>query len=373
MMSTADLALKVDPAYRAISERWRNDQAGLDDAFARAWFKLCHRDMGPKSRYLGPEVPAEDLIWQDPIPARDPPWSTSTMSRSSRPRSWLRPVHVRAGDDGLGLGSTFRGSDRRGGANGSAYPARAAEELGRQRAGAAGAGAGPAGADQGGVRRRGSGGKKVSIADLIVLGARLRWRRRRRTAAPRRGPFAPGPYGRHARANRPENMAVLEPKADAFRNYLQVPFSVPYRRADDRQRLAPAADRAGDDGADRRAASAGRQPRRLQAWRVHRPRGRAHQRLLPQPARHGPRPGRRSSGTCSWAPTGTRTSAAGPPRGPTWSTAPIRSCARWRRSTPPTTRPGSSWQDFVAAWTKVMNADRFDLKAVRIEDQAGVD
>jgi catalase-peroxidase len=71
MMSTADLALKVDPRYRAISERFRNDQAALDDAFARAWFKLCHRDMGPKVRYLGPEVPAEDLIWQDPIPRAD--------------------------------------------------------------------------------------------------------------------------------------------------------------------------------------------------------------------------------------------------------------------------------------------------------------
>ena len=69
MMTTADMALKRDPEYRKISERFLNDQAALDDAFARAWFKLTHRDMGPKTRYLGPEVPAEDLIWQDPVPA----------------------------------------------------------------------------------------------------------------------------------------------------------------------------------------------------------------------------------------------------------------------------------------------------------------
>ena len=68
MMTTADMALKMDPEFRAISERFRDDQAALDDAFARAWFKLCHRDMGPKSLYLGPEVPEETLIWQDPVP-----------------------------------------------------------------------------------------------------------------------------------------------------------------------------------------------------------------------------------------------------------------------------------------------------------------
>jgi catalase-peroxidase len=118
MMTTADMALKRDPEYRKISERFLNDQAALDDAFARAWFKLCHRDMGPKVRYLGPEVPAEDLIWQDPVPAGTMP-SDAEVAR------------FKAAILGSGLSiselvkaawasaSTYRNSDHRGGANGA--------------------------------------------------------------------------------------------------------------------------------------------------------------------------------------------------------------------------------------------------------------
>ena len=118
MMTTADMALKMDPEYRKISERFRNDQAALDDAFSRAWFKLCHRDMGPKARYQGPEVPEEDLIWQDPVPAGSTP-SDSDVSA----------FKLAILDSGLSVGelvkaawasaSTYRNSDHRGGANGA--------------------------------------------------------------------------------------------------------------------------------------------------------------------------------------------------------------------------------------------------------------
>ncbi|MCB2083340.1 MAG: catalase/peroxidase HPI, partial [Sphingomonadaceae bacterium] len=118
MMTTADMALKRDPEYRKISERFRDDQAALDDAFARAWFKLTHRDMGPKARYLGPEVPAEDLIWQDPVPAGSKPSDTAIVDFKAKVLS-----------SGLGVSelvkaawasaSTYRNSDHRGGSDGA--------------------------------------------------------------------------------------------------------------------------------------------------------------------------------------------------------------------------------------------------------------
>jgi catalase-peroxidase len=118
MMTTADMALKFDPEFRAISERFRDDQAALDDAFARAWFKLCHRDMGPKARYLGPEVPAEDLIWQDPIPAGTAPsdadvaaFKAAVLASSLSVGDLVRTAWASA--------STYRKSDHRGGANGA--------------------------------------------------------------------------------------------------------------------------------------------------------------------------------------------------------------------------------------------------------------
>ena len=119
MMTTADMAFREDPEFRKISERFRDDPDAFADAFSRAWFKLCHRDMGPKSRYLGPEVPEEDLIWQDPIPAPDYPQIDRNDARD------LKKAIL---DSRLGVSelvkaawasaSTYRGSDHRGGANG---------------------------------------------------------------------------------------------------------------------------------------------------------------------------------------------------------------------------------------------------------------
>ena len=136
MMTTADMALKMDPEFRAISEKFRNDHEAFKDAFARAWFKLTHRDMGPKVRYQGPEVPAEDLIWQDPVPAGTKP-SEADVAAFKRSNSRVRPYHRPAGQDRLGFGFDVpqvglpRRRQRR------APPPRTAKGLGGQRAGRA--------------------------------------------------------------------------------------------------------------------------------------------------------------------------------------------------------------------------------------------
>src|SRR5690606_5272603 len=119
MMTTADMAFKFDPEYRKIVEKFRADPAGFGDAFARAWFKLCHRDRGRKARYLGPEVPAEDLIWQDPIPARQGPVISAADIRALKDRIAASSLSVAdLVTTAWAAAATYRGSDHRGGANG---------------------------------------------------------------------------------------------------------------------------------------------------------------------------------------------------------------------------------------------------------------
>ncbi|MDE2620125.1 MAG: catalase/peroxidase HPI [Sphingomonadales bacterium] len=228
MMTTADMAMKVDPAYRAIMERFRADPAAFADAFARAWFKLTHRDMGPKARYLGPDVPAEDLIWQDPIPAADHPPVTAAD---------IAGLKQRIAASGLSIADlvktawasavTHRGSDHRGGANGARirlapqnqWAVNEPEELARvlkvyeglqTEFNAAG------------------GSRKVSLADLIVLGGGVGIEQAAKAAGhPVNVPFTPGRTDASAEQTDPAGFAVLEPKADGFRNYLGVRFNVP--------------------------------------------------------------------------------------------------------------------------------------------------
>ena len=170
-MLTTDLALRFDPVYEKISRRFHEHPDQFADAFARAWFKLTHRDMGPLARYLGPLVPKETLIWQDPVPAVDHPLIDEkdiAALKAEDPR--LRPVGFAAGLDRLGVGldlPRLRQARRR---QRRAHPPGAAEGLGGQPAGAAGEGAGEARSDPEGVQRAQTGGKKVSLADLIVLG-----------------------------------------------------------------------------------------------------------------------------------------------------------------------------------------------------------
>lgn len=227
MMTTADMALKKDPAYLEISKRFQRDPAAFADAFARAWFKLTHRDMGPKVRYLGPDVPAEDLIWQDPIPAADYP----QIDESDVPG--LKQAIANSGLSVAELvttawasASTYRHSDHRGGANGARIrlapqkdwevnqPEQLAKVLGVYE----------------GIKADfdGKGEKKVSIADLIVLGGSVGVEAAAKAAGHTiEVPFTPGRTDASAEQTDAASFDVLEPKADGFRNYLSVKFSVP--------------------------------------------------------------------------------------------------------------------------------------------------
>jgi catalase-peroxidase len=223
MMTTADMAMKVDPAYRAISERFLKNPDQFADAFARAWFKLTHRDMGPKVRYLGPDVPAEDLIWQDPVP----PVTHALVDAGD-----IAALKAEILASGLTIAelvatawasaSTFRGSDKRGGANGARIrlapqkdwevnqPAQLAKVLGKLEA------------IQAGFNARATAGKQVSLADLIVLGGSAAVE----AAAKAAGfgievPFAPGRTDATAEMTDAASFAVLEPTADGFRNHLR--------------------------------------------------------------------------------------------------------------------------------------------------------
>jgi catalase-peroxidase len=227
MMTTADMAMKVDPAYRAISERFRADPDQFADAFARAWFKLCHRDMGPKARYLGPEVPAEDLLWQDPIPrAESSPLHDGEVTA-------LKAKILGSGLDVADLvrtawasAATYRGSDHRGGANGGRirlapqkdWKVNEPDKLARVLA------------VYEGIKRDfdSSTGKKVSIADLVVLGGTAAVEKAARDGGNAvEVPFTPGRTDASQEQTDVEGFAVLEPLADGFRNYLSVGFSVP--------------------------------------------------------------------------------------------------------------------------------------------------
>ncbi len=223
MMTTADLALRFDPAYEKISRRFHTNPAEFADAFARAWFKLLHRDMGPKVRYLGPEVPKEDLLWQDPIPAADHKQIDAADIAALKAKILGSGISVsRLVTTAWASASTFRNSDKRGGANGARIrlspqksweanePAELAKVLAKLEA---------IQAEFNGVA---SGGKKVSIADLIVLGGCAAIE----AAAKKAGhdvkvPFAPGRTDTSQEKTDADSFAPLEPLADGFRNYLK--------------------------------------------------------------------------------------------------------------------------------------------------------
>jgi len=221
MMTTADMAFKIDPEYRKIMERFRADPAYFGDAFARAWFKLCHRDMGPKVRYLGPEVPAEDLIWQDPIPAPSGPALGAADIAALKAKIAASGLSVaELVSTAWASAVTYRGSDHRGGANGGRLrlapqkdwavnePAKLAKVLK--------------------VYEDIKAGTNASIADLIVLGGSVGVEQAAKAAGqPVDVPFTPGRTDASQEQTDVEGFAVLEPRADGFRNYLQVRFNVP--------------------------------------------------------------------------------------------------------------------------------------------------
>ncbi|MFG6462019.1 catalase/peroxidase HPI [Roseateles sp. DXS20W] len=222
MMTTADLALRFDPAYEKISRRYHANPAEFADAFARAWFKLTHRDMGPVSRYLGKLVPQETLIWQDPVPAVDHPLvDDHDVAALKQQLLACGLTTAQLVGTAWASASTFRGSDNRGGANGARI------RLAPQKDWAVNQPAELAGvlakleAVQQAFNAAASGGKKISLADLIVLGGSAAIE----AAAKQAGaditvPFHPGRTDATQAQTDAESFAPLEPRADGFRNYL---------------------------------------------------------------------------------------------------------------------------------------------------------
>jgi catalase-peroxidase len=222
-MLTSDLALRFDPIYEPIARRFKDNPDQLADAFARAWYKLIHRDMGPLARYLGPEMPNEELLWQDPLPKADP----ATISEQD-----IADLKTKILASGLSVGelvstawasaSTFRGSDKRGGANGARV------RLAPQKDWAANQGVDKVLAALEKIQGEfNNGGKKVSLADLIVLAGTAAVEKAARAAGYTGSVgFRPGRVDASQAQTDVESFAVLEPLADGFRNFTKARYSV---------------------------------------------------------------------------------------------------------------------------------------------------
>ena len=364
MMATTDLSMKMDPAYERISRHFHANPAEFADAFARAWFKLTHRDMGPKIRYLGPEVPAEELIWQDPVPAVDHPLVGAAEIADLKARVLATGLSVSdLVTTAWASASTFRGSDKRGGANGARLrlapqkdwevnePARLARVLDTLE----------------GVRAAfnaaAPGGMQVSLADLIVIAGAAGVE----TAAADAGhavevPVAPGRTDATEAQTDADSFEVLEPVGDGFRNYLKPGYAVSGEEllVDKAQLLTLTAPEMTVLVGGMRAMGATCE-------------GAAHGVLTDRPGQltndffvnlldMGTQwspvseeaalfEGRdRASGAVKW--TGTRVDLV------FGANSQLRALAEVYGAAPNQAR---FVRDFVAAWTKVMNADRFDL------------
>jgi catalase-peroxidase len=361
-MTTADLSLRFDPAYEKVARRYLAHPEEFADAFARAWFKLTHRDMGPRCRYLGPEVPAEDLLWQDPIPAVNHPLVDAQDVERLKARILASGLPVaELVSTAWASASTYRGSDRRGGANGARIrlapqkdwavnqPAQLARVLtvleGIQAEFNATAG----------------GGKKVSLADLIVLGGSAAIEAAARAAGHAvTVPFTPGRMDASQEQTDVESFAVLEPQADGFRNYVSTA-----RRLSPEEMLVDKAQLLGLSAPEMTVLVGGLRVLGANAGG----------------SRHGVlthRPGQLTNdffvhlvdmGT-AWKPTGAnsyegRDRKTGAPR---WTATRVDlafgSNSQLRALAEVYAQADGEEKfvnDFIAAWTKVMNLDRFDV------------
>jgi catalase-peroxidase len=225
VMLTTDLALKADPAYERISRRFYEHPDELADAFARAWYKLTHRDMGPVSRYLGPLVPDEELIWQDPVPAVEGDLINELEIVELKRRILASGVSVsQLVNTAWASAATFRGTDKRGGANGARI------RLAPQKDWEVNAGTGPVIDALTKLQQEfnAAGGKQVSLADLIVLGGAAAIEHAAKDAGHDiTVPFAPGRTDASQEQTDVDSFEVLEPRADGFRNYLQAGLGKP--------------------------------------------------------------------------------------------------------------------------------------------------
>ena len=364
MMTTADLSLRFDPIYEPISRRYQQNPEEFEKAFAKAWFKLTHRDMGPRSRYLGPDVPAEELIWQDPVPAVDHKLIDAGDIAALKAKILASGLTVsQLVTTAWASASTFRGSDKRGGANGARIrlapqkdwevnqPAQlkavlqSLEKIQKEFNGAQ------------------ASGKKVSLADLIVLGGCAGVEQAAKNAGHKvTVPFAPGRTDASQEQTDVESFAVLEPAADGFRNYLRARFSVSAEELllDRAQLLTLTAPEMTVLIGGLRALNAnfGQSPHGVFTKRPEALTNDFFVNLLdmgtewkPAPGAEGVFEGRdRATGALKW--TGTRIDLVFGWNSQLRAIAEVYGCQD---------SPEKFLQDFVAAWTKIMNLDRFDL------------
>ncbi len=363
-MLVTDLALRFDPIYEKISRHYYEHPAEFAEAFARAWFKLTHRDMGPRARYLGPEVPAEELIWQDPVPASDHPLIDATDVQDLKARVLASGLTVsQLVSTAWASASTFRGSDKRGGANGARIrlapqkdwpvnePARLATVLTALE----------------GIRKAfhaaRADGKRVSLADLIVLAGGVGIEQASRRAGQEvTVPFMPGRTDASQAQTDVESFGYLEPVADGFRNYLKVPFAVSAEELliDKAQLLTLTAPEMTVLVGGLRVlhANVGRSPRGVLTERPETLTPDFFVNLLDmgtewrETADENVFEGHdRATGAVKW--TASRVDLA------FGSNSELRAIAEVYAAAD---AQGKFVADFVAAWTHVMNADRFDLR-----------
>ena len=226
-MLTTDLSLRMDPAYETVSRKFLENPQAFADAFARAWFKLTHRDMGPRARYLGPEIPAEEFIWQDPVPEAKHPLIDAKDIAALKQKIAATGLSVaELVSTAWASASTFRGSDKRGGANGARirlapqkdWPVNQPQQLAKVLAAL----------EKVQAEFNGGGDKQVSLADLIVLAGGVGVEQAARAGGHEVSvPFTPGRTDASQEQTDVESFAVLEPAADGFRNYLKGAYSVP--------------------------------------------------------------------------------------------------------------------------------------------------
>ncbi|WP_350646639.1 catalase/peroxidase HPI [Pseudomonas sp. HY13-MNA-CIBAN-0226] len=361
-MLTSDLALRFDPIYEPISRRFLENPDQLADAFARAWFKLIHRDMGPLSRYLGPEMPSEELLWQDPIPEVDHELINDSDVTALKGKLLASGLSVsQLVSTAWAAASTFRGSDKRGGANGArlrlepqkSWQANQPEQLGSVLA------------KLESIRNEFSnGGKKVSLADLIVLAGNAGVEQAAKNAGVTLTvPFTPGRTDATQEQTDVESFAFLEPVADGFRNFLKTRYTVPAEALliDKAQLLTLTAPEmtALIGGLRVLNTNAGQTRHGVFTQRPEALTNDFFTNLLDMGVEWKPTSddaqefeGRdRKTGQVKW--TGTRVDLV------FGSNAQLRALAEVYASSDSQEK---FVKDFVAAWTKVMNLDRFDVK-----------
>jgi catalase-peroxidase len=360
-MLVTDLSLRVDPVYEKISRRFLEHPDEFADAFARAWFKLTHRDMGPRSRYLGPEVPAEELIWQDPVPAADHKLIGErdiTALKAKILKSGLSISHLVT--TAWASAATFRGSDKRGGANGARIRLAPQKDWEVNQPAALAKALKTLGAIQ---KQFNSGKKRVSLADLIVLGGCAAVEEAAKRAGHKvKVPFSPGRTDASQKQTDVESFTYLEPVADGFRNYLKAKFSVSAEELliDKAQLLTLTAPEMTVlvGGLRVLGANAGKSSHGVFTKRPETLTNDFFVNLLdmgtqwqPSVGSEGIYEGRdRKTNEVKW--TGTRVDLVFGSNSQLRALAEVYACADSKEK---------FVKDFVAAWTKVMNLDRFDL------------